>query len=302
MGYSFTAEPENASPTKPLASPKTHTPLPRVEERGLRFYSANLSRWLSRDPIGEEGGVNVYAFCAGQPVNMWDILGLDWEVLRKGGHSAPANCCNDDVVTLAREIGLNASEFREWLVPVAGSRMPDSETEKISHGEYLIPNLIVAYWGDRNDWSELFWKSYFEWYSSIYYLKRLGFQVEERTHVDRSPVDVLGKMLEQRSRAKILHGVYFLGHGLPGQLFSEPYGPRRISDRVLNSEGLRLRYKMGFGILFACYTDSLRGHFSTSPSVVFEGKSGIWNSTPPFYVMYWIQPGDQRTRSGRDAP
>ncbi len=26
---------------------------PRLQERGLRFYSANLSRWISRDPIGD---------------------------------------------------------------------------------------------------------------------------------------------------------------------------------------------------------------------------------------------------------
>ena len=30
---------------------------------GYRFYSPSLMRWLNRDPIEEEGGVNLYVFC-----------------------------------------------------------------------------------------------------------------------------------------------------------------------------------------------------------------------------------------------
>ncbi|MFN0138233.1 MAG: RHS repeat-associated core domain-containing protein [Phycisphaerae bacterium] len=29
---------------------------------GYRYYSARLGRWLSRDPIGEVGGINLYGF------------------------------------------------------------------------------------------------------------------------------------------------------------------------------------------------------------------------------------------------
>jgi len=36
MGYHLTSEAENAVPENPLASPKTHTPLPQVEKRGFR--------------------------------------------------------------------------------------------------------------------------------------------------------------------------------------------------------------------------------------------------------------------------
>jgi hypothetical protein len=34
-----------------------------------------LGRWLSRDPIGEDGGVNLYAFVGNDGVNGWDHLG-----------------------------------------------------------------------------------------------------------------------------------------------------------------------------------------------------------------------------------
>jgi RHS repeat-associated protein len=42
---------------------------------GYRFYSAGLGRWTSRDPIGEEGGRNLYIFCLGNPVNWIDPTG-----------------------------------------------------------------------------------------------------------------------------------------------------------------------------------------------------------------------------------
>ena len=41
----------------------------------FRYYSPELGRWLSRDPIGERGGENLYAFVGNQTLNQTDILG-----------------------------------------------------------------------------------------------------------------------------------------------------------------------------------------------------------------------------------
>ena len=43
---------------------------------GYRYYSPDLGRWISRDPIEEQGGFNLYAFVNNDPVNKFDILGL----------------------------------------------------------------------------------------------------------------------------------------------------------------------------------------------------------------------------------
>ena len=40
-----------------------------------RYYSTALGRWLSRDPIGERGGWNLYGMVSNNPVNLWDYLG-----------------------------------------------------------------------------------------------------------------------------------------------------------------------------------------------------------------------------------
>lgn len=42
----------------------------------LRVYSANLDRWISRDPIGEKGGANLYGYVANTPMTLTDPLGL----------------------------------------------------------------------------------------------------------------------------------------------------------------------------------------------------------------------------------
>jgi len=44
---------------------------------GHRYYDANLGRWLSRDPIGERGGVNLYSMVSNQAINRIDMLGLE---------------------------------------------------------------------------------------------------------------------------------------------------------------------------------------------------------------------------------
>jgi RHS repeat-associated protein len=42
---------------------------------GYRYYSPGVGRWLGRDPIGENGGVNTYATTGGDFVNLIDYLG-----------------------------------------------------------------------------------------------------------------------------------------------------------------------------------------------------------------------------------
>jgi len=45
-----------------------------------RVYSADLGRWLSRDPIGEKGGINLYDYVLNDPINRTDPLGLQPEL------------------------------------------------------------------------------------------------------------------------------------------------------------------------------------------------------------------------------
>ena len=65
------------------------------DETGLvyynyRYYSPELGRWIKRDPIEEEGGVNLYAMVGNNSVTKTDYLGLKQyslsEIIKEGTH------------------------------------------------------------------------------------------------------------------------------------------------------------------------------------------------------------------------
>jgi RHS repeat-associated protein len=43
---------------------------------GYRYYSPCTGRWITRDPLGELGGINLYGFVGNNPVNWVDQKGL----------------------------------------------------------------------------------------------------------------------------------------------------------------------------------------------------------------------------------
>lgn len=51
---------------------------------GYRFYSPVTGRWINRDPLGEQGGINLYGFVLNDPVNLVDPDGL-WQLTIGGG-------------------------------------------------------------------------------------------------------------------------------------------------------------------------------------------------------------------------
>lgn len=61
---------------------------------GYRYYSPFVGGWISRDPLEEEGGMNLYAFTENSPVSFVDYLGLnmtvpEYERLRAAGANIP---------------------------------------------------------------------------------------------------------------------------------------------------------------------------------------------------------------------
>ena len=43
---------------------------------GFRYFNSETGRWLSKDPIGELGGINLYSFVENNSLSYWDLLGL----------------------------------------------------------------------------------------------------------------------------------------------------------------------------------------------------------------------------------
>jgi len=62
------------------------------------FYQPIQGRWLSRDPIGEEGGVNTYGFAGNAPIVRVDAVGRVPEPGWLGTFSSPPQRCTEDIV------------------------------------------------------------------------------------------------------------------------------------------------------------------------------------------------------------
>jgi RHS repeat-associated protein len=73
-------------PANTLSQPMQFSTKPYDEKTGLsfygfRFYAPALGRWMTRDPIGEAGGINLYGFVGNNAVNWADPLGLIWRTI-----------------------------------------------------------------------------------------------------------------------------------------------------------------------------------------------------------------------------
>ena len=75
---------------------------------GFRFYDPGLQRWLNRDPIGERGGLNLYAYIGNNPINHYDPLGLaigDWWDARTWFNSGFTESWSDSANSIGQALG-----------------------------------------------------------------------------------------------------------------------------------------------------------------------------------------------------
>jgi RHS repeat-associated protein len=76
MGFYVTEEHlEDVPRAEARGNENPHRGPKRRVESGLRFYNPELGRWPSRDPIEEEGGVNLYVFVLNNSLSYFDDYG-----------------------------------------------------------------------------------------------------------------------------------------------------------------------------------------------------------------------------------
>ena len=99
---------ETVAPPGAGTDPLARNPLVLL---GHRYYDPGAGRFLNRDPEGMEGGVNVYAYCTNNPLNLCDPLGL-WEV-SVGGFTFDGSVVSDGLKTGLAAV---ANQFSGGLV------------------------------------------------------------------------------------------------------------------------------------------------------------------------------------------
>jgi len=134
-GFSATS-PTHARPfaSQPVETHWENEPTPTTTASGVsfygyRFYSPELGRWINRDPIEEEGGVNVYMFINNNGIAAVDYLGLSkvrtlccdgvahkvwtrgWECCGKDKiHTSRQACCDGKPYKFDPRLPLHANE------------------------------------------------------------------------------------------------------------------------------------------------------------------------------------------------
>jgi hypothetical protein len=209
-----------------------------------------LHRWLNRDPIEEEGGLNLYGFCGNDGVNRWDILGMEWHVKRDGKPYAIAFSDNDGDTFdgLGIIVGLDTEDYQKWA--------HTTDASPVRCKEYQIPNTIVYHYGTEqmND-DRLF---------SIYRHRRKGSEKEIANWKSKKDGDVF--LIETKElvsdadikaalRDDFLFQYTFIGHGNEGgrinTWFRSGVDPSRYTKYGINQLAL-----------FACWS----AHNTVDPS------------------------------------
>jgi len=126
-----------------LYGPRADLPPIALQHVGARWYDPGLGRFVQRDPIGIEGGLNVYAYTANNPVVSVDPEGEYWILLVIAGIAVLlfvkgcANGCNSGTR------GANMPR-REVLGPKSDT-VPDWKTAGGSFGSDDMNEMCVAY-------------------------------------------------------------------------------------------------------------------------------------------------------------
>ena len=112
-----------------------------------RWYDAETGRWLSKDPIGLSGGLNLYAFCGNDPIGSRDPFGQRGRKQKDDdNHEEDGNGILDsDLGKLSTEL-MKASMPEGALDVIGMSTMSAAVTaaKSIVQGAEAVPDVVAV--------------------------------------------------------------------------------------------------------------------------------------------------------------
>lgn len=275
------------------------------------YLNPEEGRWLSRDPLDEQGGPNLYGFVSNNPLSHIDPLGL-WKAKgnNKGKELVEYEAeAGDTIAGLASLRALNPAEFQKWLTPGTGP-MPSSQTEEVC-GTYKVPNTVLAYWAGAGGFLG---RLYTGWRGGVGRLRSMGYKVEEyhfRTQklkkakvynadgttgytwalVGTPELDLQTKLTDGTS-AKKLHGLYFWGHGGPSGLSahnSQLIGPQTM---MVYYRTVSVSYGLPLLWVYACHS-SCAQPFLGSGSSGMDIRGSATGTLIPLPFGFYIDTGNE---------
>ena len=121
--YEYSPFGETIEQSGPLAdqfrfrfSTKYHDPETGLYYYGRRYYLPPLGCWLSRDPIGEDGGLNLLGFCLNAPLIFVDAIG---EQINDPPGTVSAPCCGGVAYDAGKSCCINGQIINRDAPPVS---------------------------------------------------------------------------------------------------------------------------------------------------------------------------------------
>lgn len=108
FGGDFVSEGDTPNVSRTFAGQQVDS-LTGLHYRLYRSYSAEFSRWTSRDPIGLDDGPNMYAYVGGDPINFSDPTG-QFRI------SNPGDCCGKQK-KIYNAATLACANLSDWVTP-----------------------------------------------------------------------------------------------------------------------------------------------------------------------------------------
>jgi RHS repeat-associated protein len=133
---------------------------------GYRYYSPILGRWLSIDPIGEWGDINLFQFNRNSPVVTYDADGRLSEMLVSKPKFIKDHKCTGKggfEASIAKEFTrwvLSSGEEQGYIVQKITRKRSNSNydgtdfqhTEEIVWEAWRVERNVVKYWPDKTKW------------------------------------------------------------------------------------------------------------------------------------------------------
>jgi RHS repeat-associated protein len=117
---------------------------------GYRFYDPYLQRWVNRDLLGEEGGLNLFTFVRNSPLRHIDANGLYGEIVINDGRIIKTPTVADFVAALE-----SASTGSVVCVTLSGHAGPEGIYFGDSDDDFLTAGESSVYTSSGQDITEL---------------------------------------------------------------------------------------------------------------------------------------------------